>query len=98
MKSIDNSSQNKNEGVLKPLGLSSSVAIIYIIFFVSISLVADKNITMDKLALPAVALYLLVSVLEYFFSKKNKNIPKALSIVSFTLSIITAILIALMVK
>lgn len=95
MNSKDDFLRDKNEGVLKPLGISSSVSIIYIIVFVTISLVIGKNITMDKVALPAIFLYLIISAIEYFFSKKNKSVPKIFSVVSFTLALIVALIMAL---
>lgn len=95
MKSNDNLSQNR--GVLKPLGLASSVAFAYAILFVALSLVTNKNIDMDTLVLPAIALFLLVSSIEYGFSRKNKSTPQPLLVGSFIIALIIAFVMTFVV-
>lgn len=88
MKSNDNPSHDR--GILKPLGLASSVAFAYIILFVALSLVTDKNIEMDTVVLPAIALFLVISSIEYGLSRKNKSTPQPLLVGSFIVALVVA--------
>ena len=81
----------KKTDVLDPLGLASSVAFAYVILFVALMLVFDKIITKDGVALPAILIFLVVSIVKYVFFKRDKNVPQWLVVGSFLISTITAI-------
>lgn len=95
MKSNDGTSQNG--GVLKPLGLASSAAFTYVILYVAVSLVIDKHIARDAVALPAIALFLIISCGEYVFAKKKKPTPQFLIGGSFIITAIAAFIMALFI-
>ena len=95
MKSYDRTSQNG--GVLKPLGLASSAAFTYVIFYVAVSLATDKQITRDALALPAIALFLIISCIDYGVSRKQHATPQLLTVGSFVVACIVAFVMALFV-
>ncbi len=77
--------------ILKPLGLASSVAFAYAILFVALMLVSDKKITSDGVVLPAILIFLVISIVKYTFFKEDKNIPQWLVVGSFLIAIIMAV-------
>ncbi|MBE0446266.1 hypothetical protein [Psychrobacter sp. FME5] len=79
--------------ILKPLGLASSVAFAYAILFVALMLVSDKKITSDGVVLPAILIFLVISIVKYTFFKEDKNIPQWLVVGSFLIAIIMAVVI-----
>lgn len=82
---------DKKIGVLDPLGLASSVAFAYVILFIALMLVFDKIITRDGVVLPAILIFLVVSIVKYIFFEGDKSIPQWLVVGSFLISAITAI-------
>jgi RsiW-degrading membrane proteinase PrsW (M82 family) len=82
---------NTKKGILAPLGLASSVAFAYAILFVALMLVSDKTITSDGVVLPAILIFLVISIVKYIFFKEDKNIPQWLVVGSFLIAIITAV-------
>ena len=82
---------DKKIDVLDPLGLASSVAFAYVILFIALMLVFDKIITRDEVVLPAILIFLVVSIVKYIFFKGDKSIPQYLVVGSFLISAITAI-------
>ena len=85
MMSIDSDVDSK-EGVLKPLGLASSMAFVYVLLFVALMLIADKTITMNGVVLPALSVFLVISVIKSVFLKEHKNSPQWLVVGSFIIS------------
>ena len=81
----------KKTDVLDPLGLASSVAFAYVILFVALMLVFDKIITRDGVVLPAIFIFLVVSIVKYIFFKRDNNVAQWLVVGSFLISTITAI-------
>lgn len=79
--------------ILEPLGLASSVAFAYAILFVALMLVSDKKITSDGVVLPAILIFLVISIVKYTFFKEDKNIPQWLVVGSFLIAIIMAVVI-----
>ncbi|MGP5274210.1 hypothetical protein ACTXLK_13020 [Psychrobacter faecalis] len=77
--------------ILEPLGLASSVAFAYAILFVALMLVSDKKITSDGVVLPAILIFLVISIVKYTFFKEDKNIPQWLVVGSFLIAIIMAV-------
>lgn len=82
---------NTKKGILEPLGLASSVAFAYAILFVVLMLVSDKTITSDGVVLPAILIFLVISIVKYVFFKGDKNIPQWLVVGSFLIAIISAV-------
>ena len=80
-----------NKDILEPLGLASSVAFAYAILFVALMLVLDKTITSDGVILPAILIFLVISIVKYIFFKEDKNIPQWLVVGSFLIAIITTV-------
>ena len=91
MKPHDSTSQNG--GVLKPLGLASSAAFAYVILYVAVSLATDKQITRDALALPAIALFLIISCIDYGVSRKQQAPPQLLIVGSFVVAFVIALFV-----
>jgi len=60
-------------GVLGPLSNGFYVALVYGMLFVSLMLVTDKELTINVLAIPALVLFLVVRVTEYFATKGGKK-------------------------
>jgi len=87
---------DKKIDVLDPLGLASSVAFAYVILFIALMLVFDKIITRDGVVLPAILIFLVVSIVKYIFFKKDNSTPQWLVVGSFLISAITAIGIAVL--
>ena len=95
MKSNDSTSQNG--GVLTPLGLASSAAFAYVMLYVAVSVVTDQHITKDALALPAIALFLIISCIDYGVSRKQQATPQLLIVGSFVVAFTVAFVMALFV-
>ena len=57
--------------ILDPLGLASSLTFAYVILFVALMLVFDKIITTDGVVLPAILIFLVVSIVKYVFFQKR---------------------------
>ena len=95
MKPHDSTSQNG--GVLKPLGLASSAAFAYVILYVAVSLATDKHITRDAVALAAIALFLIISCIDYGVSRKQQATPQLLIVGCFVIACIVAFVMALFV-
>ncbi|MGP9516874.1 hypothetical protein ACT3RO_14035 [Psychrobacter sp. AOP5-CZ1-12] len=79
------------KGLLEPLGLASAVAFAYAILFVALVLASDKTVTSDGVVLPAILIFLVISIVKYTFFKEDKNIPQWLVVGSFLIAIIIAI-------
>ena len=52
-----NSDVGSKTGVLKPSGLASSMAFVYVLLFVALMLISDKTITMNGVVLPALSVF-----------------------------------------
>ncbi|MDN5907689.1 MAG: hypothetical protein L0H33_04875 [Staphylococcus equorum] len=89
------SNVDSKKGVLKPLGLASSMTFVYILLFIALMLVSDKRIGMDGVVLPALVIFLVVSGVKYLFVKKDKGIPQWLVIGLFFLSSALAVVMAI---
>ncbi|GAA0315092.1 hypothetical protein [Psychrobacter aestuarii] len=92
-----NNNSAKNRGVLKPIGFATSVSLAYIIVFIALSLVMDHGITRDAVALPAIAIFFVLSLIEYGFSKKDTPVPQLCVIMGFVLAFIIAFVMAFVV-
>src|SRR5699024_12418811 len=77
---------DSERGVLYLLTLASSMAFVYVLLFVALMLIADKTITMNAVVLPALSVFLVISVIKSVFLKEHKNSPQWLVVGSFIIS------------
>ncbi|ANU09503.1 hypothetical protein A1A1_11992 [Planococcus antarcticus DSM 14505] len=88
-----------NSGVLGTMSNGFYAAIIYGMLFVSLMLATGKEITVDGLAIPALLIYLVVKVTEYFTTKNKKTATSQWVVVgSFILSVATAIVMTVILN
>ncbi|MCD5322195.1 hypothetical protein [Pontibacillus sp. HN14] len=94
--SSKNTRNQTTNGVLNPRSTGFNMAIIYGLLFVPLMLVMDKEITVDLLAIPALLLYVLVQLIESFITKgKKATVPQWLIVGSFVVSVLTAVIMAI---
>lgn len=68
------------------------VALAYGMLFVSLMLVTGKELTINVLAIPALVLFLVVSVTEYFVTRgEKKDVPQWIIVGAFVIAVLTAI-------
>lgn len=93
------STNKNNSGVLGPISNGFYAAIIYGILFVPLMLVADKEITVDALGIPALVLFLIINLIEFFMTKGRKKASSQWVILgSFIVSIGTAIVMTVVLN
>lgn len=86
----------RNNGLFGYTGNALSAALTYGILFVPIMLLLNKELTADSLGLPALAIYLVVKLIEYIARRSGvEEIPQWIVIGSFALSIIGAVLMGI---
>lgn len=90
-----NSNIDSKKGVLKSLSLATSMAFVYILLFIALMLVSDKTISMDGVVLPALLIFLIISVANYLFVKKEKGSPQWLIVGSFIITSVIAIIMTI---
>lgn len=90
-----NSDVDSRKGVLKSLSLASAMAFVYILLFIALMLVSDKTISMDGVVLPALLIFLIISVANYLFVKKEKDSPQWLIVGSFIITSVIAIIMTI---
>lgn len=79
-------------GVLGQWSNGFYVALVYGMLFVSLMLVTDKELTINVLTIPALVLFLVVSVTEYFVTRdEKKDMPQWIIVVAFVMAVLTAI-------
>ncbi|MFT9817765.1 hypothetical protein [Lysinibacillus sp. NPDC056185] len=87
-----NKKKLSESGVLGPLSNGFYVALVYGMLFVSLILVTGKELTINVLAIPALVLFLVVRVTEYFVTRvEKKDIPQWIIVGRFVISALTAI-------
>ncbi|MEY9975680.1 hypothetical protein [Lysinibacillus sp. RC79] len=93
MLSMTTNKKKLNEsGVLGPLSNGFFVALVYVMLFVSLMLVTGKELTTNVLAIPALVLFLVVRVTEYFVtSGGKKDTPQWMIVGAFVIAFLTAI-------
>ncbi|WP_427108625.1 hypothetical protein [Lysinibacillus xylanilyticus] len=87
-----NKKKLSDSGVLGPLSNGFYVALAYGMLFVSLMLVTGKELTINVLTIPALVLFLVVRVTEYFVTKGGrKDTPQWTIIGAFVIAALTAI-------
>lgn len=93
----NNSETNSNKSFLNSLSLAASMSFVYVIIFIALMLVSNKIIQMDTVALPAIFIFLIISSIEFIFSKSKRNIPQIFNIIAYIIVIIIAIIMTFLV-
>lgn len=88
--SIDPHHNTQKEKIYGSFSNGIMAAVVYAMLFVPLMLVLEGTITRDLLALPAVALLLVISLVQYIV-KGNSRYPRWLVLGSFITSVIVAV-------
>lgn len=67
----------------------------YAIWYVVIALVMDKIIDRDKLIVPAVAIYAIFKLVEYFYKKKNSALSDNFGLIAYIISTVIGVVVAI---
>lgn len=78
-----------NSGLSKWISNGAMAAIVYAILFIAFMLVFNQTLTRDWIVMPALALFVIVSIVQYVV-KGNDTYPRWLVIGSFVTSVMTA--------
>ncbi|WP_085522744.1 hypothetical protein [Tuberibacillus sp. Marseille-P3662] len=87
---------NRNNGVLGKTSNAFMAAFSYAILFVALMLLTGGNITTNTLGIPAITLFVVVSLAQYLVGGNTKN-PRWLVVGSFIISVVTAIAMVIIV-
>ncbi|MBM7553267.1 hypothetical protein [Thalassobacillus pellis] len=86
----------KPKGILNPISHGLMSLLVYGMIFVALMLAFNGPITIETLVMPAVFIYIAVRLTEYITIKKTNSVPRWLVLGSFSLSILTAAIMTIL--
>lgn len=94
VESIDPYHNDHKEKMYGSFSNGIMAAVVYAMLFVALMVAFNGTITRDTLVLPAVALLMVISIVQ-FIVKGNSRFPRWLVLGSFTISTITAVIMTI---